>query len=110
MSIRSHEDDIEFESAGNHKGGALIDASNGAANGFSMGISYYNDEEYGEPGIHNDQEGFYVLEGTGTARFGDEDFEIFPGSGFIAHAGVPHSIKKAPGSKHVKVLWCHDAI
>ena len=110
MSIRSHEDNIKYEHAGNHKGGPLIDASNGAVNGFSMGLSFYNDEEYGEPGIHDDQEGFYVLEGSGTVRFGDEEFDIAPGSGFIAHAGVPHTIKRKPGSKPVKVLWCHGAI
>ncbi len=110
MSIRSHEEKIEFESAGNHKGGTLIDSFQGAVNGFSMGISYYNDDEYGQPGIHEDQEGFYVLEGKGMTRVGDEEFDIVPGSGFIAHAGVPHTIKRNPDSKPVKVLWCHGAV
>lgn len=110
MSIKSHEDSIRYVSTGNHRGGTLIDNSHGARNDFCMGISYYDAEEYGEPGIHKDQEGFYVLEGTGTAQVGDEEFEICPGTSFIAHAGVPHSIKKNPESKPVKVLWCHGAI
>jgi quercetin dioxygenase-like cupin family protein len=110
MCIRSHEDNIEFKSAGHHKGGTLIDSSHGAVNGFSIGISYYDDEAYGQPGSHEDQEGFYVLEGKGVARVGDEEFNIAPGVSFIAHAGVPHTIRKISDSKPVKMLWCHGAI
>ncbi len=110
MTIKSHEDNISYTETGTSRSGVLIDNSHGAQNAFCMGISYYDAEEYGEPGIHDDQEGFYVLEGIGTAQVGMEEFEICPGTSFIAHAGVPHSIKKDSESKSVKVIWCHGAI
>ena len=38
------------------------------------------------------------------------EFEIRPGSAFIAYKGVPHLIKRDPGSVPVKVIWCHGAL
>ena len=110
MKIYSYEKDIEFPPANNHLGGALIDKSNGAKNGFCIGISYYTSSEYSTPGIHEDQEGFYVLEGSGTAKVGDEEFKVFPGGAFIATNGVPHTIKKDVNEKYIKILWSHGAV
>lgn len=110
MSINTHEDNIRFESNESHKGGNLIDESNGAKNGFCMGISYYHLTEFSAPGVHEDQEGFYVLEGFGAASIGGEVFDISPGSSFVALDGVPHSIRRHKDSLPVKVLWSHGAI
>lgn len=96
--------------AGTHTGGMLIDASHGAVKGFCMGISVYPDAEYGKPGVHADQEGFYVLEGRGTARVGEREFPIGPGSSFLACAGVPHTMKRDADSGPIKVLWAHGAV
>jgi len=95
---------------GSHTGRTLIDSSQGALKGFCMGISWYEGVEYGKPGVHADQEGFYVLEGTGTARIGDLEFRISPGSSFLACAGIPHTIKSDSQDVPVKVLWAHGAI
>ena len=108
--IRSDRIWIQFKVDGKNKGGPLIDASHGALNGYRIGIAYYGSDEYGAPGVHDDQEGFYVLEGTGTAKIGDAEFKIRPGTGFIAHAGVPHTMKRDPDSSAIKVLWSHGAI
>lgn len=105
-----NENDLLFQIAETHKGAELIGATNGATNGFCLGISYYHAIEFAHPGIHDDQEGFYVLEGTGEAKIGEEVFKIFPGMSFIAHAGVPHAIKKDLNSIPVKVVWTHGAI
>jgi len=110
MSIYVHEDDIIKTDESGHAGGVLIGQDNGATRGFCLGVSSYYLETYTEPGVHDDQEGFYVLEGTGKAKVGDEEFEIRPGSAFIAQKGVPHSIKKDSGSMPVKVLWTHGAV
>ena len=66
---------------------------------FCMGVSHYASTEYGKPGIHDDQEGFYILQGTGTAKVGDEEFAVSPGSAFIANKGVPHTMKRDAASK-----------
>lgn len=109
MEKYANETEIEYQMNSNHKGGELIGIRHGAENRFSMGISYYFLEEYAAPGVHEYQEGFYVLEGNGYAKIGDEEFEIFPGMSFIARAGEPHTIKKKKGSVQVKVLWASGA-
>jgi len=88
----------------------LVSTEQGATNGFCLGIALYDKEEYRKPGVHDDQEGFFVLEGHGTARVGDEEFEVRPGSAFIAQKGVPHTVKRAPDSPPVRILYAHGAV
>ncbi len=109
MKIISHEDEIEYSNDDNHKSGELINASNGSKNGFCMGLSFYTRAQYGDPGVHEDQEAFFVLEGSGFAKVGTHEFSINPGNSFIVTAGSEHSIKKDRSCKYVKVLWCHGA-
>lgn len=110
MPIHRHEKELAKDALTGMRSGLLIDASHGAIKGFCSGITYYVSDEYGKPGVHEDQEGFYILEGTGTAKVGDEEFAISPGSSFIAAKGVPHTIKRDTKTKHVKVLWFHGAV
>ena len=88
-------------------GGVILDERNGCVNGCKIGISVYDNTEYNKGGVHEDQEGFYVLEGTGKALFGDEEHEIYPGMTMIAPAGVKHQIKKDEKSCDIKVLYFH---
>lgn len=110
MNIYIHEDDVTKIDENYHAGAELIGQQNGAVNGYSLGIAIYYLETYTEPGVHDDQEGFYVVEGSGQARVGDEEFDIRPGSAFIAAKGVPHSIKRNPDSGPVKVIWSHGPV
>ena len=110
MAVYRHEKDLDFPTTTGHKGSTIIDESNGAVNGFFMGIAYYDLTEYGKPGIHEDQEGFYILEGTGTAKVGEEEFAIEPGTAFIAAKGVPHTVKRGSGSTPIKVFWSHGPV
>lgn len=103
MKIHTNERDIGA-------GGLLIGKDQGATSGFCMGISHYAATDYGKPGIHEDQEGFYILEGRGTAKVGNEEFPVQPGTAFIANKGVPHTMKRDAGSGPIKVLWCHGAV
>ncbi|MFH1378475.1 MAG: cupin domain-containing protein [Planctomycetota bacterium] len=107
---KKHKRKVEKLMAGTHSGHTLIDATHGALKGFCMGISFYEGTDYGTPGVHADQEGFYVLEGTGTAKVGESEFRIAPGSSFLACAGVPHTIKCDSPDEPVKVLWAHGAV
>jgi mannose-6-phosphate isomerase-like protein (cupin superfamily) len=107
MRVDSHETEAQRDGK-DRPFGLLISEKHGGVKGFCMGISYYDREEYGKPGIHEDQEGFYVLEGAGMARVGDSEFPIRPGSAFLAAKGVPHTMKCDAG-KPIKVLWTHGA-
>jgi len=107
MAIHVHEDEFFTTQPG---GAQLIGPEQGAIKGFCIGITFYDKEAYNPPGVHDDQEGFYVLAGRGTAKVGDEEFEIRPGTAYIAQKGVPHSVKKKPGSQPVKLLWSHGAV
>lgn len=108
--MKINEKNITYHQNDSHKGGTLIDSSNGGTNGFCMGVSEYFATEFGKAGVHDDQEGFYVLEGTGMAKIGDEIFSIEKGDSFIVPAGVEHILKKDKNSQTLKVLWAHGAI
>ena len=88
----------------------MLDGSNGCVAGFSAGITLYTAAEYPPPGVHRDQEGFVVMEGTGWARVGNEEYRLEPDVCFVAPAGVEHTIKRDADVEHVKVCWFHGAI
>lgn len=87
-----------------------LGVQNGCVSGCRAGVTFYRDTEYNKGGVHDDQEGFYVLEGYGKALFGEEEFDVYPGVSMIAPAGVRHSIKRNNDSSPVKVFWFHSAI
>ena len=93
-----------------HKAFPLLNESNGCAAGCKTGISLYMSDEYSAPGVHDDQEGFIVLEGTGWAKVGDEEFRLEPETSFIAPAGTAHAVRKDTGIEHVKLFWFHAAV
>lgn len=89
----------------------FLTAENGCINGCASGITIYDDYEFSDrPGRHEDQEGFYVLEGEGFAKLDDLEFPIQAGDSFIALPGVAHTIKTKKGSQPVKVFWFHSAV
>lgn len=89
----------------------FLTAENGCVNGCASGTTVYADYEFSDrPGCHDDQEGFYVLEGEGYAKLDDMEFPIKAGDSFVALAGVKHTIKTKPGSVPVKVFWFHSAV
>ena len=107
--VHTHEEAMTRDAKG-RPAGRLIGDAQGAECGFCMGISYYDGEDYLAPGVHEDQEGFYVLAGTGTADIGGTEFAIRPGSAFLAAKGIPHRIKRDRASGPIKVLWTHGAV
>ena len=88
----------------------ILDEKNGCVAGCNAGITIYSGTEYGKGGRHKDQEGFYVLEGEGMAKFGEEEFPVYPGVAMVAPVGVHHIIKRNPDSVPVKVFWFHSAV
>jgi mannose-6-phosphate isomerase-like protein (cupin superfamily) len=88
----------------------LLKEENGCVAGCCTGITVFTTAEYPAVGVHEDQEGFIVIEGTGWAKVGDEEFRIEPEMSFLAPAGIRHCIKKDADSVSVKVFWFHAAI
>lgn len=88
----------------------LLDEHMGCVNGCRCGISYYRYDEYPKAGAHEDQEGFFVLEGRGLALIGGEELVLEPGMSFMIPAGVPHAMKRDPAYEYCKVLWFHGAV
>ena len=88
----------------------LLTNRNGCAAGCRTGLLYYRQTEYVQGGVHEDQEGFFVLEGQGRAQVGEEEFPIEPGTSFLAPAGVPHYIKRDESCPYVKLFYFHASV
>lgn len=88
----------------------LLDEHNGCIAGCKTGVSLYTCVDYQQPGNHKDQEGFFVLDGKGSVKIGEEYIELYPGISFIVPAGVNHSIKSSSAEIGVRVFWFHAAI
>lgn len=89
----------------------FLTAENGCLSGCASGVTVYGCTEFPEKmGCHEDQEGFYVLEGEGVAKLDDMEFPIKQGDSFIALPGVRHTIKSDDAAKPVKVFWFHSAV
>lgn len=88
----------------------LLGEEQGCVNGCCCGVSIYTDKEYGQAAAHEDQEGFYVLEGYGTASIAGEELALEPGMSFMVPAGVEHVIKASENCEACKVFWFHAAV
>lgn len=90
----------------------LLDEDDGCQNGCKCGVSVYTRTEYDPSGgpAHDDQEGFYVLEGYGSALIGGKEYEMKPGICFMVPAGVQHTMKKSEDCDFCKVFWFHAAV
>ena len=110
MSYFVNRKDVQGVQMEGHVSFPMLTESHGCVAGFSSGITIYTTTEYPTPGVHQDQEGFVVMEGTGWARVGDEEYRLEPDVCFIAPAGVEHTIRRDSDAEHVKVCWFHGAI
>lgn len=101
-----------MESTGKRTGYELIGEKDGCVNGCRCGVSVYTRVEYDleRAGAHEDQEGFFVLEGHGRAMVGDDEIILEPGVCFVVPAGVKHCMKRDADSESCKVFWFHAAV
>lgn len=91
-------------------GYTLLDERHGCVNGSKCGVSIYTGEEYGPITAHDDQEGFFVIEGHGKALVGDTEIIMEPGVCFMVPAHTGHATKKDKDCEYCKVFWFHAAI
>jgi mannose-6-phosphate isomerase-like protein (cupin superfamily) len=99
---------VPFREDSNRRVQRLIHATTvGAKDGFATGIVEYISDEFGEPDLHQDHEGLYVLEGHGVARLGSEEYQLSPGFCLYIPAGTPHSIVKR-GSSPIRLIFARS--
>lgn len=107
MFFRHKKDAVEVNSGDGHGSWALLNEENGCTGGCCTGISYYSSVEYTAPAVHDDQEGFYVIQGLGWAKIGEEEFSISPEMSIIVPAGNEHQIKSDNEKNPVYLFWFH---
>jgi len=88
----------------------MLGEKNGCLAGCRTGVLIYTQEEYRQSGVHEDQEGFFVLSGSGSAMVGDKEFSLKPGVCFIVPPGTYHSIKKDTSCSCIKLFFFHAAV
>ena len=88
----------------------LLNARNGCTGGCSMALGCYTSTEFVMTAGHTDQEGFYVLEGTGYAQVGEDAIRLEPGVSFLVKPGLDHAIKRDEDCQVVKALFFHAAV
>lgn len=89
----------------------LLGEQTGCVSGCKAGVGIFISDEYNKPGIHYEtQEGFFVLEGSGWTKIGDEEIKLEPGMSYLVPANVLHCSKKDPDSKGLKVFFFHAKV
>jgi quercetin dioxygenase-like cupin family protein len=88
----------------------LLEEDNGCRAGCRTGLLKYTQKEYKQGGVHEDQEGFFVLEGTGKALVGEDEIPLSPGTCFIVPPGLYHSIKRDETCDYIKLFFFHAAV
>ncbi len=73
---------------------------------FCAMLNVFFSDEYPEPGVHEDNEGFFVVSGRGTMKIAGAEYELVPGTAMVAPAGVAHAIKKR-GDEDLRVFLYH---
>lgn len=91
-------------------GYTLLNEENGCVNGCTCGVSLYRAKEYGKVSTHDDQEGFFVLEGRGMIYVDGEELAIEPGMCLMIPAHTEHTVKVAEDCDICKIFWFHAAI
>ena len=88
----------------------LLGPECGTLNGCTCGILEYTQTEYNQGGIHEDQEVFYVLEGSGAALVGEVEFPLRPGCCFHVPPRHYHAIKRDSDCPSIRLFFFHAAI
>ena len=67
---------------------------------------FFSNEYPAVPGVHDDNEGFYVVSGCGSMKIKDKEYDLFPGTAMLVPAGFAHAIRKK-GNEDLKVFIYH---
>lgn len=82
----------------------------GTLAGCTCGILEYTQSAYMLDGIHEDQEVFYVLEGSGEARVGEESITLSQGDCLYVPPRVRHAVRRSEDVPVLRLFFFHAAI
>ena len=85
----------------------MMDQSTGCGSKVWSAIGYNADTEYHFGAVHEDMEVFLVLEGSGWATIGQEEFRIEKDMCFVAPAGVRHGTRAESADRPLRLYWFH---
>lgn len=88
----------------------VLNEDYGGIPGSNIGIADYANTNYLTPGVHEDQEFFYVIEGVGKAKIGECEINIAKDSMFVVPPNTEHTIMSSDSNNPVRVLWVHNPI
>ena len=100
-------DSKRIDSGNGHYSYPLLSEANGCGKDCATGISYYTSAEYTPAAVHEFHEGFMVLSGKGSARVGEEEFEVDESVSFFVPAGKEHLLKAADEKSPLVLFWFH---
>lgn len=85
----------------------MMDETTGCGGKVWTAIGYNRDTEYHFGDVHDDMEVFLVLEGSGWATIGEEEFHIEKDTCFAVPAGVRHGTRCENEEKPLLLYWFH---
>ena len=107
MKLYANLDEENAVSGNGVIGYPLFTLENTCVEGLETGVGVYTAENYPEPAVHADNEGFFVSHGQGFAKVGDTELSLTPGTTFVAPAGVSHAIKKDRTGGELRIFQFH---
>jgi mannose-6-phosphate isomerase-like protein (cupin superfamily) len=103
-----HYDDCAWETRPGRTDGVrwklLVDADRGPSRGFSFGVLYFPPGTTLAPHRHTIQEAYWVREGQGELRLGDEVREVGPGTIIYIPEQHLHGITNI-GTQALTLMW-----
>jgi mannose-6-phosphate isomerase-like protein (cupin superfamily) len=95
---------IEYAGAHSYQ---LFDQENTPIPGSNAMLNLFYSAEYpATPGVHEDNEGFYVIGGTGSIKIEGSEYDLIPGTAILVPAGLHHALRKT-GEEDLKVFIYH---
>ena len=110
MNFITNEKNVKTVDYPEYKFCKLLDEANGCLNGCYMGVLTYTQTDFIQGGIHEDQEGFYVISGSGGVLIDDTEYPLSTGACFIIPPGKYHSIKRDVACESIKLFFFHAAV
>jgi mannose-6-phosphate isomerase-like protein (cupin superfamily) len=87
----------------------MLGPDNGCSKGVTCGIAYFDAAEYAASNpVHDDQEGFVCIRGSGWAVVDGEEFRVEPECAWLVRPGQAHGLRRDPASAGpLVVCWFH---
>ena len=104
---RNKEDAVLTETDAKHGFWKMMDEKTGCGSKVWSAIGYNADTESHFGAVHDDMEVFLVLEGSGWAMIGEEEFPIKKDTCYVAPAGVRHGTRSDSEEHPLRLYWFH---